>query len=103
MSTAADLSRHIGGYFSLKDFSGDRTEVLTISKISIEEVGERKDSKPCLSFAELPKKLVINVSRKNQLEGLFGDEDLEGKRVKLAAGVVEVLGSKREMIVVEAA
>jgi hypothetical protein len=102
MATAAEISRHISGFLSLKDFSDGRTETFTISRVSVEEVGERKDSKPCLSFAETQKKLVVNASRNKQLEAIFGNEDLEGKKVQLSAGVVEVRGSKREMIVVEA-
>lgn len=100
MPSAYDIDKYLGGYFSLKDFAEDQEMVLTITGLKLEEVGERKDSKPVLSFAETTKKLVMNKTRNKLLKGLFGTSDVVGKQISVTRGVESVNGSDREMVVI---
>lgn len=97
MANAKDLRKELGGYFSNGDLKGNPM-VLTISKAAVEEVGEKKDEKLVLRFAESRKGLVMSATRVNHLEQLFGDEDVLGKQVRLVLDSEKV--NNREMLMI---
>jgi hypothetical protein len=86
---ASELRKELGGYFSNSDLKPG-PQVLTISRCSIEEVGEKKEEKLVIRFAESRKGLVMSATRVNHLQNLFGDEDVEGKKVKLVLDIEQV-------------
>ena len=92
MANASSMRNSLGGFFKLADFAGGKSLNLTISLTKEEEVGEDKEQKPVLGFAETRKKLVLNATRVQQLEDLFGEADLIGKRIKLEKGEAENRG-----------
>ena len=89
MANAATLRKELGGYFSNADMKGN-PQVLTISKCGVEEVGEKKEEKLVIRFAESRKGLVMSATRCTHLENLFGAEDVEGKQVKLVLDIEKV-------------
>lgn len=99
MANAKDLRKELGGYFSNADVKGN-PQVVTISKASIEEVGEKKEEKLVIRFAESRKGLVMSATRVNQLEQLFGDDDVEGKQIKLVLDIEKVNNRDNVMICV---
>lgn len=89
MANAKDLRKELGGYFSNADVRGN-PQYVTISKVGIEEVGEKKEEKLVMRFAESRKGLVMSATRVNQLEQLFGDEDVIGKKIRLVLDIEKV-------------
>jgi hypothetical protein len=65
------------------DLDGDT--VLTITKCSIEEVGQGQEEKPVLWFAEVDQGLILNKTNANTVADLFGDETTQwtGKKIAL--------------------
>lgn len=102
MANARDIGRSLGGYFSTKDQRGQPPVVLTIKSVQVEAIGQDKEEKPTLAFMESNKKLVLNATRVSQLEGIFGEEDLVGKRIQVVAKDVEVRGRTYFMLAIEA-
>ena len=86
MSNASDLVKFIKGFINV-----DEAKMLppnnkfTITYAGPREVGESKELKPVLEFAEIRKGLVLSGGRVTQLTKLFGaDSSLIGKQVRLA-------------------
>jgi hypothetical protein len=99
MPNAKELRRELGGYFANADVKGN-PQTLTITKCGIEEVGEKNEEKVVLRFAESRKGLVMSATRVNQLEQLFGDDDVIGKAVKLVLDIEKVNNRDIAMICV---
>ena len=61
-------------------------EQVTIGKVSVEPVGEEREEKPVMTFDELEKELVVNVTNWNSVAEITGEEDSDqwaGSRIKL--------------------
>ena len=56
------------------DLSPDGEQV-TIRKVTVEEIGEEREKKPIISFDEIDKALVVNVTNWDTIEGLTGEHD----------------------------
>lgn len=99
--SARDLARNLPGLFTVKDLKGQPAVVVTISKAGLEEVGQDKEAKPVLRFLETNKGLVLNATRTNQLEGIYGDKPLVGQKIKIGVREEEVRGRPLELICID--
>ena len=90
MPSASDVAKSIGGFFNLDDFKLGEGRLFTITKVATEEVGQDKDQKVVVRFAEDKKGLVVNATRAGQLRGIFGDQELVGQKVKVIKDEVKV-------------
>ena len=87
------------------DLSPDGEQV-TIRKVTVEEIGEEREEKPIMSFDELDKELVVNVTNWDSIEELTGEHDSDkwaGHVIKLVRVRVPFGGKNVEAIRVEAA
>jgi len=82
-------------FLKADDLNGKNVTV-TISEVSIEELGQgqNKEKKLCVSFVGKEKKLVCNKTNANTIAKLYGQETDEwtGKRITLVAREVEFQG-----------
>ena len=86
MTSAADLAKHVGGFFTVAEAADlPADNVFTVVKAGLKEVGQgsKAEEKPVLEFLETKKALVLNKGRCKDLATLFGDDDLKGKRIRL--------------------
>jgi hypothetical protein len=100
MPTTQEIRANFPGYFKNADIKslGKAGVVYTIKGLATEEIGiQEKELKDVISFEETRKKLVLNMTRMNQLCSLFDDEVI-GEKVRLYFDLVEVRGSDRPMI-----
>jgi len=75
-----------GEYLKKEDFEKGEEMVLTIEGGKMEEVGQEKDNRPCLSFKETDQKLVLNKTNISLIfaaHGVTNTEELKGKRITL--------------------
>jgi hypothetical protein len=83
-------------YLKASDFEGDT--VVTIKNVTLEDIGQGKkqETKAIVHFDEFDKGLVLNVTNKNAIEGLYGDEtdDWTGKQITLFPTEVEFAGEQ---------
>ena len=56
------------------DFEMGSEEVLTISEVTAEEIGDEKKTKPVLAFKEIDKKLVLNKTNMSALVAALGND-----------------------------
>jgi hypothetical protein len=80
-------------------------ENVTISKVTIEAVGEEREQKPVASFDELEKELVVNVTNWNSIVDITGEEDSDhwvGSRIKLIKAKVPFGTKQVEAVRIEA-
>lgn len=102
MSTIAEMQSKIPGALTVSEVEayGDAGIIRTIAALSEQKVGgEDGDLKPCLSFTEDAKLLVVNKTRAQQLADLFGAAtDPTGEKVKLVARSVKV--GNRPMVII---
>jgi hypothetical protein len=87
------------------DLSPDGDQV-TIRKVTMEEIGEEREKKPIISFDDLDKELVVNVTNWDSIEGLTGEHDSDkwaGHVIKLVRVRVPFGGKNVEAIRVEPA
>ena len=87
------------------DLSSDG-EQITIREVTVEEIGEEREKKPVMSFDELDKELVVNMTNWTSIEELTGENDSDkwaGHRIKLVRVRVPFGGKNVEAIRVEAA
>jgi hypothetical protein len=92
-------------WLKASDLSEDGEQV-TNSKVSIEPVGEEREEKPVMTFDELEKELVVNVTNWNAVADITGEEDSDhwiGSRIKLIKAKVPFGTKQVEAIRVEAA
>ena len=87
------------------DLSPDGEQV-TICKVTVEEIGEEREKKPIMSFDNLDKELVVNLTNWNSIEELTGEQNSDkwaGHVIKLVRVRVPFGGKNVEAIRVEAA
>jgi hypothetical protein len=71
------------------DFEEGGEMTLTIQKVEIRDLGQQdsKEMKPCLSFVEVDKSLVLNKTNANIIAGMYGDKNIDvswiGKQITL--------------------
>lgn len=91
MTTAGAIRQTMPGWLTNVDVeSFAEGQVFTIVFAGTKPVGQANEEKAVLLFSETPKGLVLNNRTVDALEALFGDEPLEGKRVRI--GLVEDRG-----------
>lgn len=74
---------------------------VTIEKITVEEIGPRRDQKPVIHFEELDKALVCNKTNANTITKLTGSKETDdwiGKTILLHRAEVEFQGEMVESI-----
>jgi hypothetical protein len=83
-------------YLKASDFEHDT--IVTIKGVTIEDIGQghKKEPKAIVHFNEFDKGLVLNVTNKNAIEGLYGGEtdDWVGKPITLFPTEVEFAGEQ---------
>ena len=87
------------------DLSPDGEQV-TIRKVTMKEIGGKRERKPICAFEEIDKELVINLTNWTCIEELTGEADSDkwpGHVVKLVRVRVPYGGKNVEAIRVEAA
>lgn len=81
-------------------------EQITIREVTVEEIGEEREKKPVMSFDELDKELVVNMTNWTSIEELTGENDSDkwaGHAIKLVRVRVPFGGKNVEAIRVEPA
>jgi len=99
MANARQLAGSLPGYFTVDEASTlpeDNSFVITFAGEVTVGQGEKAEDKPALGFADSRKKLILNKGRCQQLTALFGDDDLQGKRIRLA---VETLQGRPQIVI----
>lgn len=83
---------------------GDKSYVLTMDKVTIEDVGKTKDERPILYFLKADKGLVLNKTNANIIAKLYGDDTdaWEGQQIELYPTMVDFGGEQVEAIRVRA-
>jgi|TARA_B100001971_G_C17940665_1_gene407482 hypothetical protein len=78
----------------------DSPVVVTMDKISIEEVGEGKDELPVLSFTDYDKGLVLNKTNTKKIASIHGTETLDwaDKQIVLIKSVTSYKGEEIDCI-----
>jgi len=67
-------------------------ETVTIRKVTMEEIGEKRERKPIIAFDETDKELVVNITNWNSIAELSGEEDSDnwpGHVIKLVRSKVQ--------------
>jgi hypothetical protein len=88
-------------YLKASDLPEEGTQSATIEKVSIEEIGMKKDRKPVIHFANLDKSFVCNKTNWNTIVKATGSEDSDewkGKTIHLYRAEVEFQGEMVESI-----
>ena len=67
----------------LKHDDIDDGEIVTISEVKVEEVGQDKQEKPVLYFNEHYKGAILNVTNARAIAKVYGDEEGEWQGKKL--------------------
>ena len=83
----------------------NRTIKLKIDKVVFEEIGQNKDSKPVMYFADAKKGLVLNKTNAEQIGSMYGQhlEGWSGKEIELFSQMVPFQGQSVAAIRVRAA
>jgi hypothetical protein len=79
---------------------------VTIRNVTVEQIGEEREKKPIVSFDELDKELIVNVTNWTSIEELTGEDDSDnwpGHVVKLVRVRVPFGGKNVEAVRIEAA
>jgi hypothetical protein len=79
---------------------------VTIRSVTVEQIGEERKQKPIISFDEIEKELVVNVTNWTNIAELTGEDDSDnwaGHAIKLVRVRVPFGGKNVEAIRVEAA
>ena len=82
----------------------DRTVKVTIDKVIFEEIGQAKDNKPVIYFADVKKGLVLNKTNATTIGAVHGQEfeGWTGKEIELFSMMVPYQGQNVEAIRVRA-
>lgn len=72
----SDLSKFLKKTFSAAQLKDQPPVVLTIMKVEAIEMGEDRDVKPTVTFAQDPRKLVLNVNKYDTLSAAHGTRDV---------------------------
>lgn len=86
-------------YLKASDLDGENLTV-TISHVTIEEVGKDRDVRPILYYEGEEKGIVLNKTNATNIAKLYGNEtdDWPGKRVMLGTTYVDFQGQSVEAI-----
>ena len=79
-------------YLKADDIDGE--QIVSINGVTQEEVGDEREMKAVVLFAELPKGLVLNKTNASTIAALYGPEtdSWKGNRITLFATPVEFKG-----------
>ena len=75
-----------GTYLKKEDLDQKNDTILTITGGDMEEIGQEKEVRPVLTFAETEQKLVLNktnISRIYSAHALTDTDELKGKQIAL--------------------
>jgi hypothetical protein len=84
---------------------GPDGETVTIRKITMELVGEDRENKPVITFDEIDKELVLNVTNANAIADVTGEDDSDnwpGQVIKLVRSRVQFGAKTVDAVRVEA-
>jgi hypothetical protein len=87
------------------DLSPD-LETVTMRKVAMKEVGEERERKPVMTFDEIDKELVLNITNWNSIAELTGEDDSDawpGFKIKLVRTKVQYGAKTVDAIRVESA
>jgi hypothetical protein len=91
-------------YLKAEDFAEGEEKELTITKLTIEEMTARdqsKEQKPVLHFKEVDKAIVVNATNWKRIVQVTGAEDSDfwaGKKVTLYTEIVDAFGEMKPAI-----
>jgi hypothetical protein len=91
-------------YLKAEDFTDGEEKELTITKLTIEEMTARdqsKEQKPVLHFKEVDKSIVVNATNWKRIVTVTGAEDSDnwvGKKVTLYTEIVDAFGEMKPAI-----
>jgi len=81
-------------------------EIVTIRKVTMEEIGEERERKPIIAFEETDQELVVNLTNWTtiaDLTGLDDSDDWPGHKIKLVRRKVQYGKKTVDAIRIEAA
>jgi hypothetical protein len=88
-------------YLKAGDLPEEGSQVVTIEKIGLEEIGKDKETKIVLYFEELDQSLICNKTNARTIARLFASEELDdwvGKTIRLYRTEVQFQGDVVEAI-----
>lgn len=80
---------------------GDRTPIVTIDHVALEELGQEKESRPVVYFSATPKGLILNKVNARTIAQIAGEDDTDlwpGVQVQLFTVQVTFRGELMETI-----
>jgi hypothetical protein len=84
---------------------GPDGETVTIKKVVMKEVGEERENKPVMTFDEIDKELVLNVTNANAIADVTGEDDSDnwpGHVIKLVRSRVQFGAKTVDAVRIEA-
>lgn len=88
-------------YLKASDLPEEGTQSATIERVTIEEIGVKKDRKPVIHFEDLDKGFVCNKTNANTIAKVTASRDFDdwvGKTIHLYRAEVEFQGEMVESI-----
>jgi hypothetical protein len=88
-------------YLKATDLPEEGSQVVTIEKIALEEVGLDKETKPVIYFEEFSRALVCNKTNARTIARALGSEDFDdwiGQKISLYRADVQFQGEMVEAI-----
>jgi hypothetical protein len=88
-------------YLKATDLPEEGSQVVTIEKIALEEIGRDKETKPVIYFEEFSRALVCNKTNARAIARAIGSEDFDdwvGSKINLYRADVEFQGEMVEAI-----
>jgi hypothetical protein len=88
-------------YLKASDLPEEGAQAATIEKVTVEEIGLKKDKKPVIHFSNLDKSFICNKTNWNTISKSTGSEDSDGwigKTINLYRAEVEFQGDMVEAI-----
>ena len=88
-------------YLKAADLPEEGSQVVTIEKIGLEEIGKDKETKIVLYFEELQQAMICNKTNSRTITRLMGSEELDdwvGKTLRLYRTEVDFQGDMVEAI-----
>jgi hypothetical protein len=88
-------------YLKASDLPEEGTQSAIIEKVTIEEIGMKKDRKPVIHFSNLDKSFVCNKTNWNTISKNTGSDDSDdwiGKSINIYRAEVEFQGDMVEAI-----
>jgi hypothetical protein len=88
-------------YLKAGDLPEEGSQLVTIEKIALEELGRDRDTKPVIYFEELDRGMVCNKTNARAIARVTGSEDFDdwiGRKIALYRAEVEFQGEMVEAI-----